>query len=157
MLGMGIANKANAQLAYADSTTINPKSAISYALLGQFKNATGERIKKADMRNYLDAYQYADYSKYIKRYYTGLACTGVGLGLIGVGASQSNKSSVDGDLNALLLIPLGAVSTIVGVPLTLIGSRNLHKLAKNYNTAQSQSPTLTFGGQQYGIGLAFKF
>lgn len=60
----------------------------------------------------------------------------------------------DGQLAAIIL-PGTLIPLAIGVPLDVIGSRNVRKIGEEYN--RQNTVTCSFGGQRHGIGLAINF
>lgn len=148
---------------YANGTRVEGN--IKYTF-GAYKNANGEKIKKADLKNYFDSYQYADYQKASKKFRSGITLTSVGLVAGGLGTAyvaiiKAENAGSDYDLTWLLGAPGyivaagGVICAAIGIPKLIIGNSQLNNIAKDYNNGQTVS--LSLGYQQYGIGLALNF
>ena len=146
---------------YANGTRLEGN--IKYTF-GAYKNANGEKIKKADLKNYFDSYQYADYQKASKKFRSGITLTSVGLVAGGLGAAwmafiDEDNSDSSFDLAIFTPAPIlmagGVICAAIGIPNLIIGNSQLNNIAKGYNNSQTVS--LSLGYQQHGIGLALNF
>lgn len=159
---MIFASNANAQK--INNEPIDPMSSIKWNGWTGYKNAAGEKIAKADITNYLDAYQYSDYKKGRSTFIAGISCVGTGIVCIAAGnllgdhanASDDMDETLGAGMGALALIAPGVLLELAGLPCVFVGMGKMKKVAKKYNSGKVQ-PTLTMGAQQYGYGIAFNF
>lgn len=137
-------------------TQPSKEATLSTNFFGQVL-ADGKKLSNEELTQYLNAYQYADIKTPLRKTKRGLVDTCVGVGLIaaslGMGASDSDV------LVGFFAYPCfmgGLVTTCVGVPKFLTNKAKVKKAIKGYNEANSQ-PTVSFGPQQYGYGVALRF
>lgn len=153
---LGIGTNCFAQ--YADAGRVDGN--IKYTF-GAYKNAQGDRIKKSELKNYFDAYQYADYQRGSRKITSGIILTSIGTLLGGCGVLQyecaihDRPSPIYIPIGEPIIIAGGAICAAIGIPMLIIGNSQLNRIAKEYNNGQTVSMSL--GYQKYGLGLALNF
>ena len=157
----------------AKAQTILPKGELSYMAWGNIAS-DGQKLTDDDLRDVLDAKLYTDYTAARRKYVSGktLCCIGIPLAVvstIGIIAGSSAAKSAESMSNlgnrvgALYWGGIGLTGSLVllgiGAPKFFIGRNKIKRVVENYNHQNgfSYEPSMSFGAQQYGIGVAFNF
>lgn len=151
----------------AKAQTILPKGELSYMAWGNIAS-DGQKLTDDDLRDVLDAKLYTDYTEARRKYVSGktLCCIGIPLAVVsitGIAAGLSTKSDFGAGLGAMYWGSIGFTGSLVllgiGAPKYFIGRNKIKSVVENYNHQNgfSYEPSMSFGAQQYGIGVAFNF
>ncbi|MDE5956544.1 MAG: hypothetical protein K2G80_08645 [Bacteroidales bacterium] len=123
-----------------------------------FVDPQGRPLREIESTDMADVQMYSKYLSYSLMANAGEWCWCFGAGwLVGslLGVALAPEGSLTGSQMAALILPGSLIPMAIGIPLDIIGSRNVKKIGEEYN--RQNNSALTFGGQKYGIGLALNF
>ncbi|MCM1176987.1 MAG: hypothetical protein NC308_11630 [Clostridium sp.] len=123
-----------------------------------FVDQQGRPLREIEAGDMADLQMYSKYSSNSIMATAGEWCWYFGLGwLVGsvLGVALAPEGSLTGGQMAAYILPGTLIPMAIGIPLDVIGTRNVKKIGEEYN--RQGNVTLSFGGQRHGIGLAINF